>query len=153
MVTREDFVNEARRYIGVKFSHQGRNPSFGIDCGGLVLLVARAFRLSELEELGYASFPTDGRFERLLEENADYSGIESRYPHKFTGTEFLPGDLLSFDYNNGEGIRHIAIVTKFESPRYWIIDAHPDYGVAEHPLAHPFSKATLKGWRVRGLSD
>ena len=151
-VTRAEFIKTARQYIGTPFSHQGRSTNF-MDCGGLILVVARQLHLSALEELGYASFPGEGRFENLLTEHADALGFESTFPHKFDGTELKTGDLLSFDYNNGEGTRHIALVTKFDGSRYYVLDAQPNYGVSEHPLAPPFSKATLKGWRVRGLTD
>ena len=151
MVTRVRFIEEARKWIGTRFSHQGRNRRNGLDCGGLILVVGRALALTDLEELGYSSFPTGGRFEALLNEHADALGITSKYPHKFTGDEFLPGDLLGFDYQNGEGLRHVALVTRWDGACYWIIDAQPDFGVTEHPLRHPFSKATLSGFRVRGL--
>lgn len=150
--TRAEFINAARQYIGTPFSHQGRSKKI-LDCGGLVLLSLKNLNLSSLEELGYASFPVDGRFDQLLTDHADALGFTSRYPHKFDGTELLPGDLLSFDYNNGEGTRHIALVTKFEDGRYWILDAQPVYGVTEKPFSFPFSKATVTGWRVRGLID
>lgn len=148
-MNREDFVKSMRRHIGKKFGHQGRGER--LDCGGLILVGGRQHGLTELEELGYASFPTNGRFEELLREHTDFLGWESKFPHKFDGTELLPGDLISFDYENGEGTRHIALVTKFDGLRYWILDATPNYGVSEHPLGHPFSKATLKGWRIQGL--
>ena len=154
-VSRAEFIRAARRHRGVKFAHQGRNPKFGIDCGGLVLMVARELGLSELEELGYASFPMNGRFDELLRDHADDLGFESRYPHRFDGTEFRSGDLLSFDYENGEGTRHLAIVTRWDADSrcYWILDAQPDYGISEKPLRHPFSRATLHAWSVRGLAD
>ena len=152
-ITREQFINEARKYIGTSFAHQGRNPKFGIDCGGLILIIAQSLNLTALEYLGYADFPNNGKFERLLTEHADYLSFESKYPHKFNGTEFAPGDLLSFDYNNGEGTRHLAVVSNFDGKRFWIIDAQPNYGITEKPLAHPFSNATLKAWKVRGLVD
>ena len=153
VITRERFVATARKYIGVKFSHQGRTPEFGMDCGGLILVVARELGLSELEYLGYADFPNNGKFEQLLTEHADYLNYESKYPHRFDGTEFQPGDLLAFDYNNGEGIRHIGVVTGWDGKRYWIIDAQPKYGISEHPLAHPFSAATISAFAVCGLVD
>ena len=150
-ITRKCFIDEARKYVGVKFAHQGRNPKIGIDCGGLILIVARSLNLSELEYLGYADFPDNGKFEQLLTEHADYLNYESKYPHRFGGTEFQPGDLLSFDYLNGEGTRHIAVVTNWDGKRYWVIDAQPQFGISEHPLAHPFSAAAIKAWSVRGL--
>lgn len=151
-VTRQQLVYTARSFIGCKFSHQGRSRKHGIDCGGLILLAGRELGLTDLEELGYAAYPTNGRFDYLLATHAEDLQFESRYPHKFTGEELLPGDLLSFDYLNGEGTRHVAMVSKWDGSRYWIIDAHPDYGVTEKPLAHPFSRALLKAYRPRDLA-
>lgn len=152
MVTRSQLVEAARSFIGARFSHQGRTREF-LDCGGLVLMVGRTLQLTQAEELGYASYPMNGRFEQLLREITDEMDFESVYPHKFTGEELKPGDLLSYDYQNGEGVRHVAMVTQWDGKRYWVIDAIPEYGVSEHPLAHPFSVAKLRGYRPRGLAD
>lgn len=137
----------------VKYDRQIKAARKGLDCGGLLVVCARQSGLTELEVLGYADFPNNGKFEQLLNEHADFLNFESDYPHKFDGTEFLPGDLLAFDYKNGEGIRHVAIISKWEKNRYWVIDAQPDFGVSEHPLAHPFSKAKLFAYRIRGLIE
>lgn len=152
-MTREEFITEARKTIGARFSHQGRNFSTGFDCGGVVLVLGQTTGLSELEELGYSSFPMNGRFEQLLEETTDYLGTEYAFPFNFTGDEFLLCDLISFDYGNGEGIRHLGLCTGWRQNCYWIIDAQPNLGVTEHPLRFPFVKqrTTLKGWRIRGL--
>lgn len=155
MPTRADLISEARKYLGVKFAHQGRSRATGLDCGGLILVVARALELSELEVLGYADFPTDGKFEQFLNENADRTDYTSSFPHRFDGTELLPGDLLAYDYCNGEGIRHVSIVTRWceASRRYYVIEAQPKYGVTEHPFASVFARATVRKYLVRGLAD
>lgn len=148
-VERQQIVETAMSYIGVKYGHQGRTRQC-LDCGGLILVVARELGLSDLEELGYAkSAPESDRFEQLLNENADNLQIESFPPHNFDGTEFLPGDLLAYDYLEGEGISHTAFVTKWEKGRYWVVDSLNNYGVSHHPLAHPFSKARILGFRIR----
>jgi hypothetical protein len=133
-VRREDLVNEARKWIGVKFGHQGRSLLTGLDCGGLILKAGQSLNLTELEYLGYANFPTEGKFEELLRTHAIETDFISTYPHYFTGTELLPGDLLSFDYGNGEGVRHVALVSNWDGRSFWIIDSQPDYGVSEHPF-------------------
>jgi cell wall-associated NlpC family hydrolase len=150
--TRQNFVDAARKYINVKFGHQGRNPKFCLDCGGLILVVARQLGLTELEYLGYASFPMNGQFEKLLDEHAIKTDFTSTYPHALSGTELLPADLISFDYNNGEGVRHIAVISRFDGKRYWMIDAQNPC-VAERPFAHPFSKATIRRYLIKDLAD
>lgn len=136
---REILLAEARKYVGAKFGHQGRRMDL-LDCGGLVLLAGRGIGLTSLEFLSYANFPGDGKFEALLKEHAVETGECYKYPFKFSGTEFEPGDLAAFDYGNGEGVRHIGFISKWDGRRFWVIDAQPDYGVTEHPLAFPFAK-------------
>ncbi len=151
-------INEARNHLRTPFGHQGRkenaqNPR--LDCGGLILVAGRALGLTSLEFLGYADFPTDGKFEALLVEHAVDTGESFTYPFRFSGGEFLPGDLVAFDYGNGEGVRHIALVTKFDGRRFWVIDAQSNYGVSEHPLAFPFvqTKTVLRRFGVKDLAD
>src|SRR5687768_8887613 len=98
--TREQYIAAARAYLGVKFSHQGRNKQNGMDCGGLAMVSARDLDVSALEFLGYASFPTDGKFDALLEDHTD-SLWEREFPFHFNGDELKPADLLSFDYGDG----------------------------------------------------
>ena len=38
-MTSQDFVERARSLVGCAFRPQGRNPQFGLDCVGLVLVV------------------------------------------------------------------------------------------------------------------
>lgn len=55
-VTRERFVAEARRWIGVPWVHQGRSRR-GVDCIGLLLVVCRSLGLSDYEVTGYGTAP------------------------------------------------------------------------------------------------
>lgn len=153
-VTRQDLIEAARRWRGIKFSHQGRSRKTGLDCGGLILVIARELGLSKLEELGYAAFPNNGRFEKLLNENARAGRFEGK-GYKLTGKEFRAGDLLSFDYGTGEGTRHIALVSKFDGRHFWVVEANPQYDVCEHSLRPPFfdGKTIIKAWEVPGLAD
>lgn len=147
-IDREQFVADIERHLGAKFGHQGRNRMTGFDCGGLILVGANEHKLLKLEFLGYADFPTDGKFDELLQKNAKLVG-EFAWPFKFDGTELKTADLVSFDF--GKGTQHLAIVKKWDGRRYKIIDALQDYGVSCHALAAPFVKRTtkLKGWRLK----
>lgn len=126
----------------------------GMDCGGLLLVGARERGLTCLEFLGYASFPTEGKFEELLRQETRWLW-KREFPYGFDGTEVRPGDLISFDYGNGEGTRHVAIVTKWDGRRYRILDATPNHGVCEHGLSAPFvtAKTVLQGWEILGLGE
>jgi cell wall-associated NlpC family hydrolase len=54
MTMREQIVEEARKYLGVRFRHQGRTVA-GIDCAGLILNVGNDLGLIEYSETGYDS--------------------------------------------------------------------------------------------------
>lgn len=42
MIARAAIVSEARTWLGVPYQHQARNRAVGVDCAGLVIVVARA---------------------------------------------------------------------------------------------------------------
>jgi cell wall-associated NlpC family hydrolase len=52
-ITPDDIVAQARSYLGVPWRHQGRTRS-GLDCAGLVILIARDLKLSDYDTTGYA---------------------------------------------------------------------------------------------------
>jgi len=110
-VSREAFVADLRTLLGTPFGHQGRGAV--LDCGGIVLVQTRKWRFTDLEVLGYARFPTNGRFDEILAEHADFAG-EYRWPFTLTGEELKPGDLISFDYGNREGTRHVSFISGFK---------------------------------------
>ena len=49
---RNDVVEEARKWIGVRWRHQGRNEH-GIDCAGLIIVVATKFGLQDTNPADY----------------------------------------------------------------------------------------------------
>ena len=59
MLERDDIITEARRWIGTPWRHQGRSRA-GVDCVGLIVLVARALGLEPEDVTGYAR-RQDGR--------------------------------------------------------------------------------------------
>lgn len=59
MLEREDIITEARRWVGTPWRHQGRSRA-GVDCVGLVVLVARTLGLKPEDVTGYAR-RQDGR--------------------------------------------------------------------------------------------
>jgi cell wall-associated NlpC family hydrolase len=50
---RDEVVAEARRWLGVPWRHQGRTRA-GVDCAGLVVMVARALGLADYDTFGYS---------------------------------------------------------------------------------------------------
>jgi hypothetical protein len=52
-VTSEQVTAEARGWLGVRWRHQGRTRA-GVDCAGLVVMVARALELTDYDATGYS---------------------------------------------------------------------------------------------------
>jgi cell wall-associated NlpC family hydrolase len=56
-MTRDQVVAEARRWIGTNWRHQGRSAR-GVDCLGLIVMVANAFGVPVRDRTDYARDPT-----------------------------------------------------------------------------------------------
>lgn len=52
MPNRYDVINEARKWLGVKWRHQGRTK-LGIDCAGLIILVGKSLGLADYDTVNY----------------------------------------------------------------------------------------------------
>lgn len=61
MPSREEIVSEARSWLGVKWRHQGRKRS-GVDCCGLVIVVARDLGLTCYDTNRYSRRTTGDEF-------------------------------------------------------------------------------------------
>lgn len=113
----------ARRWLGVPFRHQGRNRT-GLDCVGLVIMVAKELGISDFDIVEYGQQPDPKRMGELLRANLD--------PISFSKIE--PGDILWLRIVNDP--QHLAIVTQV-APRAQMIHAlrRPGFGrVVEHGL-------------------
>ncbi len=139
-VTQTQFIEQARKYLGVKYLNQGRTLS-GTDCGGLLLMVGRELGLTDLEFLSYANSPDGETFERLLKDNC-----ERVTPFRKPSL----GDILACDF--GEGIQHTAIVSVLE-PRLTVIHARRDHGVVEQYLHGRYERGWVKTYRLSGVID
>ncbi|MCF8473068.1 MAG: C40 family peptidase [Emcibacter sp.] len=110
----------ARRCLGVPFRHQGRNPSYGLDCVGLVVYVAKSLGLSDFDQLDYKKIPKKQAISRYAN-SADFriKPIE----------QMMYGDIILLRF--GRFLEHAAIVTD-----RGIIHACEKYGkVTEHGLS------------------
>jgi cell wall-associated NlpC family hydrolase len=57
-MTRDQVISEARSWIGTPWRHQGRSRKRGVDCIGLLVVVARSFGLNVEDRTDYARDPT-----------------------------------------------------------------------------------------------
>lgn len=98
----KDIVTAARRWIGVRWQHQGRSRD-GIDCAGLVIVVAHELGLTEFDTTDYARQATD---ETMLAICREHMAPVAR-------DDLQPGDVLVLGFENQ---RHMAIVGDYPYP-------------------------------------
>lgn len=142
----QKIVEAARQYLGVRYQNQGRSKEDGLDCGGLILVVARDLGLSELEFLGYSNQPDGETFEKLLDANC----------FEIEQENIQPGDIVACNY--GKGIQHIAFITEIQ-PRLKVIHAKRprngfgsnDRGVIETYLHGNDLRSWVASYRIKGV--
>ena len=101
MATRAAIVVEARKWLGTKFRHQGRGAE-GIDCAGLLVVVARALGIPATDDLTYRRIPDTAKLKQVLLANLQQKPI----------TERRQGDVLLFKDPVRQGhMYHLGIQT------------------------------------------
>lgn len=95
---RDEIIAAARRYLGVRYHHQGRNRA-GLDCAGLVVAVARDLGVSTAGDMiGYSRTPDGASLKAALDSSAARPV-----------SDFQPGDILLMRFQAQP--QHIAIAT------------------------------------------
>lgn len=65
MATRQDIVDEAKTWLGVRYKHAGRDR-YGIDCVGLPIKVAHGLGLTTYDTTNYSKRPNASELRREL---------------------------------------------------------------------------------------
>lgn len=104
MITGQQVVEAARAYLGTPFHHQARRKGVGLDCVGLIVLVARdlGIPLRDHPTLDYARVPTAIRH------------LGGEVPKQFRPVpvdQRAPGDVLLFAVHRKTLPQHIGIYT------------------------------------------
>lgn len=89
----------ARKWLGVRFQHQGRSRS-GMDCAGLVVCSARMCGRAIEDFTAYGRDPHDGELESHL-----------RRVFGDPVEDIRPGDIPAIDYKGA--IRHVGIAGEY----------------------------------------
>jgi len=133
MITRQEIINAARNYLGVRYKHQGRTK-FGLDCLGLVVRVAHDLSLSNEDSTDYGSVPDGKRLMREMDARLDIT------------MDAKPGDVLLMRFDKNP--QHLAIMTD-----KGIIHSYAQVrGVVEHGLDDEWAKRIVRSYSFRGIN-
>jgi cell wall-associated NlpC family hydrolase len=132
MTTRQQIVDESRKWIGTRWIHQGRSRA-GVDCVGLVIRVAHALNLSTFDTADYSRQPDPVRMRALLAE------------HMTPVIHPQLGDVLLMRFEKEP--QHVAIVTDIG-----IIHAYAQARrVCEHRLDSVWQSRVVGAYQFKGI--
>ena len=131
VLTREDVVAVARKWLGTPYRHQASLCGVGCDCLGLVRGLWRELVGPEPEPMRPYSpdWAEAGGGETLLE-------LGDRYFERVASRAWRKGDVLAFRFYDGVPAKHLGIATDARR----MIHAHDGACVAE---------VAIGGWRHR----
>jgi len=131
-MTRDEVVEEARKYLFVPFRHRGRLPAYGLDCLGLGIVVADHFGVHYEDMPDYSNQPHPRR-------------LVLTHLRKFLKPMPITGNLIGC-----VGIfamvrlpAHIGFFSWKEN-RQHVVHVRMDCGVAEEPFSHDVVKSPMR---------
>jgi len=101
MISVDDLVSTARKHLRVKFRHQGRSPETGVDCVGLLAVVAYELGIEVIDDATYA-FRVNPK--QLL------AGL-LRHCTKDKGIVIKPGRIGLMRFDKIHGATHTVLLT------------------------------------------
>lgn len=130
----------ARKYLGVRVKHQGRNPAVALDCVGYCrqYLIDLGYTIGDRAD--YSRDP-DGSLRMEVDKalGAPVATGSGAWRHA------LPGDVLSIRYARE---RHVAIASELYG-QLAMIHADNSHGkVVEHPMDDRWKARVVAVWRV-----
>jgi cell wall-associated NlpC family hydrolase len=140
-INRETIQEQARKYLGIPWRHQGRNPDVGIDCAGLVVLIAKDLGLSNYDAVNYHRNPMNDAFIRHFADNMEKRRIVDR----------KMGDVVLF--KDKMFSCHSGIVT-FKNGQEHLLHAYAKRKqVIEEPFTEEWRKKISYCFRFHGVID
>lgn len=141
-MTAEHFIEEARRYVGTPWVHQGRAPGAGLDCIGIIVCAARAAGATIVDRDGYGRQPNPRQLMAAFEENFEQIDPADR----------RPGDLLVFYWRESRKLgrlpQHAGIVTERRGGE-GLLHAYDRVGrTVETGLDERWTSRVHSAWRI-----
>ena len=146
--TAQKVINQARQFLGGKYSWGGSSPNSGFDCSGLIKYVFNSVGID-------------------LPRTATQQG---KVGQEINLQQAQPGDIIWFGSKNSPSGQHIGLISRIDNGQIYIIDAAgKKLGIVERQLPNlqiksvrrilgnttvgPFNQYALNFFRNKGLSD
>ena len=146
--TAQKVINQARQFLGGKYSWGGSSPNSGFDCSGLIKYVFNSVGID-------------------LPRTATQQG---KIGQEINLQQAQPGDIIWFGSKNSPSGQHIGLISRIDNGQIYIIDAAgKKLGIVERQLPNlqiksvrrilgnttvgPFNQYALNFFRNKGLSD
>lgn len=139
MVPASLIVAQARRYLGVRFAHQGRSVA-GMDCAGLVVRVTADLGAPVGDILGYGRTPNAGQLRQHM---------DSHGPACAPGTQPVPGMVALMRFESEP--QHVAIVGDHPDGLSLIHALSAMRRVVEHRLDPLWQTRILALYKIPGV--
>ena len=137
MITRENIIETARKYIGYAYLHQGRGENKAVDCVGLPVCIAKELGYEVIDAVNYRRVPSATQIREILKMNCD----EIKVPDAKRGDIFLMR-------LGGLKPRHTAIY--FDEQDRMLLHASAN-GVRLEPLSNFPPEWFVSAFRLRGV--
>lgn len=111
MTVQQDMLAEAKKLIGTPYKDKGRDEG-GIDCAGLLVLVARRLELPHYDSLDYARRPSPIELKRVLDNMPQLERLADKWAWE-------TGDIGNFSTDSHPV--HLGILERDEADRWFII--------------------------------
>ena len=146
--TAQKVINQARQFLGGKYSWGGSSPNSGFDCSGLIKYVFNSVGIN-------------------LPRSSTQQG---KVGQEINLQQAQPGDIIWFGSKNSPSGQHIGLISRIDNGQIYIIDAAgKKLGIVERQLPNlqiksvrrilgnttvgPFNQYALNFFRNKGLSD
>ncbi len=139
MITHKQIIKTARKYIDVPWEHQGRSY-FGVDCLGLLVLVAKELKFNPIDVIDYSMFYNP----KLL-----IKGFLNNGCRKIAISNAVSGDMVLI--NVGKAPMHVGILSWKDNVRHIIHSYRPAKFVREEEVYPMLKKRFFISFAYPGL--
>lgn len=142
MTTRQQVIEEALRWEGARWRHQGRGVG-GLDCAGLIIIVANALQISDYDVRDYPPRPDETFLSHFDANMQRVRGVHNA----------RPGDVLIF---NDELQRCHCGIMALKNDRPSVVHAHAMRRKVIHERleeARSVVGPPVRAYSFRGLED